>query len=80
MRLSLPATFFINAFAVAFAKTRCRSSRSRLSNRRSRRTASSRCTNYPGARVVISLYTFALLLHEALGVLRFQVVGARLVT
>ena len=32
--------------------------------------------NYPGGRVVISLYTFALLLHEALGAQRFQVVGA----
>jgi uncharacterized protein (TIGR03435 family) len=32
--------------------------------------------NYPGGRVVISLYTFALLLHETLGVQRFQVVGA----
>jgi uncharacterized protein (TIGR03435 family) len=32
--------------------------------------------NYPGGRVVISLYTFAQLLHEALGVQRFQVVDA----
>jgi uncharacterized protein (TIGR03435 family) len=32
--------------------------------------------NYPGGRVVISLYTFALLLNEALDVQRFQVVGA----
>src|ERR1035438_5878112 len=32
--------------------------------------------NYPGGRIVISLYTFALLLHEALGVQRFQIVGA----
>ncbi len=32
--------------------------------------------NYPGGRVVISQYTFALLVHEALGVQRFQLVGA----
>jgi len=32
--------------------------------------------NYPGGRVVISLYTFELLLYEALGVHRFQIVGA----
>ena len=32
--------------------------------------------NFPGGRVVISMYTFALLLREALGVQRFQVVGA----
>lgn len=32
--------------------------------------------NYPGGRVVISLYTFAQLLHEALGVQRFQIASA----
>ena len=32
--------------------------------------------NYPGGRVVIRLYTFGQLLHEALGVQRFQVEGA----
>ena len=32
--------------------------------------------NYPGGRVVISLYTFAQLLQEALWVQRFQIVGA----
>jgi uncharacterized protein (TIGR03435 family) len=32
--------------------------------------------NYPGGRVVISLYTLQLLLLEALGVQRFQIAGA----
>ncbi len=32
--------------------------------------------NYPGGRVVISMYTFAQLLNEALGVQRFQIAGA----
>jgi uncharacterized protein (TIGR03435 family) len=32
--------------------------------------------NYPGGRVTISMYTFAQLIHEALGVQRFQVAGA----
>lgn len=32
--------------------------------------------NYPGGRITISMYTFAQLLREALGVQRFQVEGA----
>jgi uncharacterized protein (TIGR03435 family) len=32
--------------------------------------------NYPGGRLVITLYTFAQLLHEAIGVQRFQVLAA----
>jgi uncharacterized protein (TIGR03435 family) len=32
--------------------------------------------NYPGGGIVINRYTFAMPLHEALGVQRFQIVGA----
>ena len=72
MRLSLLATFFINAFAqnplpqFEIATVKSPGPQDRIIT----------LYNYPGGRVVINLYTFALLLHEALGVQRFQVVGA----
>jgi hypothetical protein len=74
--LFLLAMFFINAFAIAFAQNplpqfeiatvKSPGPQDRIITRH----------NYPGNRVVISLYTFALLLHEALGVQRFQVVDS----
>jgi hypothetical protein len=75
MRLSLLATFFISAFATfaqnpppqfEVATVKSPGAQDRIIT----------LYNYPGGRVVISLYTFALLLQEALGVQRFQVVGA----
>jgi hypothetical protein len=76
MRLSLLATFFINAFAIAFAQNplpQFEVATIKLPGPQDRIIT---LYNYPGGRVVISLYTLALLLHEALGVQRFQFVGA----
>jgi uncharacterized protein (TIGR03435 family) len=72
MRLYLLAAFFINAFAqdplpqfeVATIKSPGPQDRAIV------------LYNYPGGRVVINLYTFAMLLHEALGLQRFQFLGA----
>ena len=76
MRLFLLATFFINEFTIAFAQNslpqfevatvKSPGAQDRVITR----------YNYPGGRVVIRLHTFGQLLHEALGVQRFQVEGA----
>jgi uncharacterized protein (TIGR03435 family) len=76
MRLSLLATFFINAFAIAFAQNPLPEFEVASVTSPGPQDRIITLYNYPGGRVVISLYTFALLLHEALGVQRFQVVGA----
>ena len=76
MRLSLLATLFINAFAVAFAQNPLPQFEVATVKSPGPQDRSITLYNYPGGRVVISLYTFAMLLHEALGVQRFQVVGA----
>lgn len=75
MRLILFATFSINAFAIAFAQTL---PQFEIATVKSPGPHDNIITlyNYPGGRVVISLYTFAMLLHEATGVQRFQIVGA----
>jgi uncharacterized protein (TIGR03435 family) len=75
MRLSLLATFFINAFAIAFAQNPLPQFEVATVKSPGPQDRIITLYNYPGGRVVISLYTFALLLHEALGVQRFQVVG-----
>ena len=76
MRLPMLAAFFTNVFAVAFAQNPL--PRFEVASVKSPRPQDRRITvfNYPGGRVVISLYTFEMLIHEALGVQRFQVVGA----
>ncbi len=76
MRLSVLAMFFINAFAIAFAQNPL--PRFEITTVKSPGPQDRIIVlyNYPGGRVVISLYPFALLLREALGVQRFQVVGA----
>lgn len=76
MRLFLLAAFFINAFAIALAQNP--QSKFEIATVKSPGPQDRIIAlfNYPGGRVVISLYTFAQLLHEALGVQRFQVVGA----
>lgn len=76
MRLSLLAMVFINVFAAAFAQNPL--PRFEVASVKSPGPQDRIITlyNYPGGRVVISLYTFALLIREALGVQRFQVVGA----
>lgn len=76
MRLSLLATFFINAFAIAFAQNPLPQFEIATVKSPGPQDRIITLYNYPGGRVVINLYTFALLLHEALGVQRFQVVGA----
>ena len=76
MRLTLLAAFFINAFAIAFAQSPL--PRFEIASVKSPGPQDRIITlyNYPGGRVAISLYTFALLIHEALGVQRFQISGA----
>lgn len=76
MRLSLLATFFITSFAIASAQNPL--PRFEIATVKSPGPQDRIITlyNYPGGRVVISLYTCAQLLHEALGVQRFQVMGA----
>ena len=76
MRLSLLATFFMNAFAIAFAQNPLPQFEIATVKSPGPQDRIITLYNYPGGRVVINLYTFALLLHEALGVQRFQVVGA----
>jgi uncharacterized protein (TIGR03435 family) len=76
MRLSLLAAFFINSFAIAFGQNPLPQFEVATVKSPGPQDRSITLYNYPGGRVVISLYTFALLLHEALGVQRFQVVGA----
>ncbi len=76
MRLSVLAMFFMNAFAIAFAQNplpRFEIATVKSPGPQDRIIA---LYNYPGGRVVISLYSFAQLLREALSVQRFQVVGA----
>jgi len=76
MRLSLLATFFINAFAIALAQNPLPQFEVATVKSPGPQDHSIIQYNYPGGRIVISLYTFGQLLHEALGVQRFQVVGA----
>jgi uncharacterized protein (TIGR03435 family) len=76
MRLSLLAKFFTIAFAIAFAQDPLPRFEVATVKPPGPQDRAIILYNYPGGRVVISLYTFALLLHEALGVQRFQIVGA----
>jgi uncharacterized protein (TIGR03435 family) len=76
MRLSLVAAFFINTFAIAFAQNPLPQFEVATVKSPGPQDRFIILYNYPGGRVVISLYTFGQLLHEALGVQRFQVVGA----
>jgi uncharacterized protein (TIGR03435 family) len=76
MRLSLVATFFINTFAIALAQNPLPQFEVATVKSPGPQDRFIILYNYPGGRVVISLYTFGQLLHEALGVQRFQVVGA----
>ena len=76
MRRSLLAMFLINAFAIAFAQNPLPQFEIATVKSPGPQDRIIILYNYPGGRVLISLYTFALLLHEALGVQRFQVVGA----
>jgi uncharacterized protein (TIGR03435 family) len=72
VRSVLLAAFFINAFAQS-PPPQFEAATVKPPGPQNRAIA---VYNYPGGRVVISLYTFALLVHEALGVQRFQVLGA----
>jgi uncharacterized protein (TIGR03435 family) len=76
MRPSLLATLLVNAFAIAFAQNRLPHFEVASIKPPGPQDRAIVLYNYSGGRVVISLYTFALLIHEALGVQRFQVVGA----
>jgi uncharacterized protein (TIGR03435 family) len=76
MRLSLLASFFVNAVAIAFAQNPLPQFEVATVKSPGPQDRIITLYNYPGGRVSISLYTLALLLHEALGVQRFQVVGA----
>jgi uncharacterized protein (TIGR03435 family) len=76
MRLSLLAKFCTIAFAIAFAQDPLPQFEVATVKPPGPQDRAIILYNYPGGRVVISLYTFALLLHEALGVQRFQIVGA----
>jgi uncharacterized protein (TIGR03435 family) len=76
MRLSLLATLFINAFAIAFAQNPVPQFEVATVKSPGPQDRIITLYNHPGGRVLISLYTFEMLLHEALGVQRFQVVGA----
>jgi hypothetical protein len=76
MRFSLIAPFLINAIATASAQTpfpQFEIATVKPPGPQDRRIAR---YNYPGGRVILSQYTAAQLLHEALGVQRFQLVGA----
>jgi uncharacterized protein (TIGR03435 family) len=72
----LLAAFFIHAFAIAFAQNSLPEFEVASVKSPGPQDRIITLYNYPGGRVVISLYTFAMLLHEALGVQRFQVAGA----
>ena len=74
--LSLPTAFFINACAIAFAQTTLPQFEIATIKPPGSQDHIITLYNYPGGRVMINLYTFALLLHEALGVQRFQIMGA----
>jgi uncharacterized protein (TIGR03435 family) len=76
MRLFLFTAFCTNAIAIAFAQSPLPQFEIATVKSPGPQDRVITLYNYPGGRVVISLYTFALLLHEALGVQRFQVVGA----
>jgi uncharacterized protein (TIGR03435 family) len=76
MRPSPLATFFISALAIAFAQDTLPQFEIATVKSPGPQDRIIALYNYSGGRVVISLYTFALLLHEALGVQRFQIVGA----
>jgi uncharacterized protein (TIGR03435 family) len=76
MSLSSLATLFVSAFAIAFAQNPLPQFEVATVKSPGPQDRIITLYNYPGGRVVISLYTFAQLLHEALGVQRFQVVGA----
>jgi len=72
----LLAAFLINVFGLAFAQNPLPQFEVATVKSQGPQDRVIALYNYPGGRVVISLYTFALLLHEALGVQRFQVMGA----
>jgi uncharacterized protein (TIGR03435 family) len=76
MRLFLIATFIANAIVISFAQSPLPQFEIATIKSPGPQDRLITLYNYPGGRVVISLYTFALLLHEALGVQRFQLVGA----
>jgi uncharacterized protein (TIGR03435 family) len=73
---TLLATVFISSFAIAFAQNPLPQFEVATVKSPGPQDRAITLYNYPGGRVTISLYTFALLLREALGVQRFQVVGA----
>jgi len=76
MRPVLLAAFFTNAMAIAFAQSPLPQFEIATVKSPGPQDRVMALYNYPGGRVVISLYTFALLVHEALDVQRFQIVGA----
>lgn len=76
MRRSLMVTLCINAFTVALAQNPLPQFEVATVKSPGPQDRAIALYNYPGGRIAISLYTFAQLLHEALGVQRFQVVGA----
>jgi uncharacterized protein (TIGR03435 family) len=76
MRLFLIATFCTNAIAISFAQSPLPQFEIATIKSPGPQDRFITLYNYPGGRIVISLYTVALLLHEALNVQRFQLVGA----
>jgi uncharacterized protein (TIGR03435 family) len=76
MRLTLLAAFFINACVIVFAQNPLPQFEVATVKSPGPQDNFIILYNYPGGRVVISLYTFGQLLQEALGVQQFQVVGA----
>jgi len=76
VRLIVAATFFISAFDMAFAQNQLPQFEIASIKSPGPQDRIIALFNYPGGRIVISLYTFALLLQEALGAQRFQVKGA----
>src|SRR5665213_1827463 len=76
VRLFLATAFLINAPAIAFAQNQLPQFEIATVKSPGPQDRVIALYNYPGGRIAISLYTLALLLHEALGVQRFQVAGA----
>ena len=70
------ATFFMNAIAIAFAQDPLPEFEVTTVKPPGPQDRIIALYNYPGGRIVINRYTFASLLHETLGVQRFQIVGA----
>lgn len=75
MRSSLFASFLINVLGIALAQNALPRFEVVSVKSPGLRDGNIELDNYPGGRVVINMFTFAQLIHEALGVQRFQVVG-----